>query len=186
MFGSIKKMSVTSGVFFGALLAWSFFPFNASAHCEIPCGIYDDDLRFQIMLEHVETIAKAVSHLKARQDLQAASPAHTDITTKGDDQKEMQSQHQATRWIISKEKHATEIQGIVSQYFLTQRLKPQSPKMKKNKHYAPLLAQFHEILVLSMKAKQSATPDLKKLENTIRAVQKRYPKYVKAHAKHKH
>ena len=29
-----------------------------TAHCEIPCGIYDDQLRLQLMREHVMTIEK--------------------------------------------------------------------------------------------------------------------------------
>ncbi|MEZ6076165.1 MAG: superoxide dismutase [Ni] [Pirellulaceae bacterium] len=33
------------------------------AHCEVPCGIYDDQLRFQSMLEDQSTIEKAISQI---------------------------------------------------------------------------------------------------------------------------
>ena len=32
---------------------------HVAAHCEVPCGIYDDQARFQQMLEDTKTIAKA-------------------------------------------------------------------------------------------------------------------------------
>jgi nickel superoxide dismutase len=31
---------------------------NAAAHCEIPCGIYDDEMRINMVLEHIATIEK--------------------------------------------------------------------------------------------------------------------------------
>ena len=33
---------------------------TALAHCEVPCGIYDDQRRFEDMLEDQETIAKGM------------------------------------------------------------------------------------------------------------------------------
>lgn len=31
----------------------------ASAHCEIPCGIYDDQMRVNMIGEHITTIEKS-------------------------------------------------------------------------------------------------------------------------------
>ena len=31
------------------------------AHCEIPCGIYDDQTRVQLIHEHIGTIEKAMT-----------------------------------------------------------------------------------------------------------------------------
>ena len=36
---------------------------NSLAHCQIPCGIYDDHARVALMLEDVATIHKAVSQI---------------------------------------------------------------------------------------------------------------------------
>ena len=33
------------------------------AHCQIPCGIYDDEARFTLMLEDVTTIEKAMKQI---------------------------------------------------------------------------------------------------------------------------
>ena len=30
------------------------------SHCQIPCGIYDDDMRFKMMEEHITTIEKSM------------------------------------------------------------------------------------------------------------------------------
>jgi nickel superoxide dismutase len=61
--------------------------------------------------------------------------------------------NQLVRWIMNKEHHATEIQTIVAQYFLTQRIKP------KAKDYNQKLSLLQQMLIYSMKCKQ--TTDLK-------------------------
>ena len=30
------------------------------AHCQVPCGIYHDDLRLELIGEHIETIEKSM------------------------------------------------------------------------------------------------------------------------------
>ncbi|MFT5434441.1 MAG: nickel superoxide dismutase, partial [Myxococcota bacterium] len=67
-------------------------PSTAAAHCQVPCGIYDDHARIHGMLEDVTTIAKAVGEISA-------------LAKKSD----AQSLNQATRWIMTKEQHATRI-----------------------------------------------------------------------------
>ncbi|MEZ4705510.1 MAG: superoxide dismutase [Ni] [Bdellovibrionota bacterium] len=104
----------------------------AQAHCEVPCGIYDDHLRIHLIEEHITTIEKA------QQEINTSN------------WKKKQDQHQLVRWINTKEQHATMIQEIVSQYFLTQRIKPTM------KGYVDLLKTAHELLVDASKAKQSA------------------------------
>jgi nickel superoxide dismutase len=34
---------------------------RADAHCQLPCGVYDDEMRFSMMGEHVTTIAKCMA-----------------------------------------------------------------------------------------------------------------------------
>ena len=38
-------------------------PSVALAHCQVPCGIYGDQLRFEQLLEDAKTIAKAQAQL---------------------------------------------------------------------------------------------------------------------------
>ena len=106
-------------------------------HCEVPCGVYGDSLRIALISEHIRTVEKASVKIEA---LSAeASPNY----------------NQLVRWVVNKEKHAEEIQQIVSQYFLHQRIKlTDSTNMEKYKTYVAQLESLHKILVYSMKAKQ--------------------------------
>lgn len=106
---------------------------TVQAHCQIPCGIYDDQMRIHLMEEHVTTIEKSMKQIEAAE-----------------------SQNQTVRWVLNKEKHADELSEIVTYYFMAQRIKPGCEE------YAVKLAQLHEILVTSMKAKQ--TTDLAHVE----------------------
>jgi nickel superoxide dismutase len=104
---------------------------NAAAHCEIPCGIYDDQLRVQLIAEHATTIEKSMKQIM---ELGKANPVNY---------------NQLVRWVSNKEDHATEIQQIVSQYFMTQRIKPDQ------KMYSEKLVVLHKMLVAAMKCKQT-------------------------------
>jgi len=104
---------------------------SAAAHCEIPCGIYDDEARIGMLLEHVATIEKSMNQI-------------TTIEKNKD-----HNANQLVRWVMNKENHATELQEIVTQYFLTQRIKFDT------KAYDKKLALLHQMLVYAMKCKQS-------------------------------
>lgn len=106
---------------------------TVQAHCQIPCGIYDDQARINMMAEHVTTITKSMTQIEAGQN-----------------------QNQTTRWVMNKEKHADEIIDIACHYFLAQRIKPGMD------HYEENLKTLHEIIIYSMKAKQ--TTDVKNAE----------------------
>ena len=119
------------------ILVFSFiFISNAQSHCEIPCGIYDDEARMDLILEHASTIEKSMMQIT---ELEKADNAN-----------------QLVRWVNNKEEHATELQHIVTQYFMTQRIKFDSPDYDKK------LAALHKMLVYSMKCKQ--TVDLANVE----------------------
>ena len=120
------------------LLPLSFSISTVSAHCEIPCGIYDDQLRVQLIAEHATTIEKSMKQIM---ELGKANPVNY---------------NQLVRWVSNKEDHATEIQQIVSQYFMTQRIKPDQKK------YSEKLIVLHKMLVAAMKCKQ--TTDLANVE----------------------
>ncbi len=126
-------------------------PTKSYAHCEIPCGIYQDSLRIQMINEHIETIEKSMKMINK-------------LSAEGE-----KNYNQLVRWIMNKEEHAKKIQKIVSQYFLHQRIKPTLPNAgQKYTKYIKQLTSLHEILVYSMKAKQSTDLELiKKLENSV-------------------
>ena len=128
-------------------LPLSFSISTASAHCEIPCGIYDDQLRTQLIAEHATTIEKSMKQIM---ELSKANPVNY---------------NQRVRWVSNKEDHATEIQQIVSQYFMTQRIKPDQ------KMYSEKLVALHKMLIAAMKCKQ--TIDLSQV-NALRALLKEF------------
>ncbi len=116
------------------------------AHCQVPCGIYGDQLRFEQMLEDEHTISKA--------QLQAAELLQDEVSP--------QSVNQLARWVMTKEEHATKIQQTIAAYFMAQRIKPGS------EGYTKKLTAAHTVMVAAMKCKQSADPETAKaLEKAI-------------------
>ncbi len=105
----------------------------AGAHCQIPCGIYDDQLRAQLIAEHATTIEKSIKQIM---ELSKASTSPSNY-------------NQLVRWISNKEEHATKVQDIVTEYFMTQRIKPSQD------NYAEKVIVLHKILLSAMKCKQT-------------------------------
>jgi len=129
-----------------SLLLVSFgFSKATFAHCEVPCGIYHDELRVEIIKEHIQTIEKAMNQIT---ELQSA---------------ETINYNQLVRWINTKEHHANLIQEVAEQYFLTQRVKFAEPDDAENyQKYIAQLTSLHELIVYAMKSKQ--TTDLENVE----------------------
>lgn len=124
-------------------------PSSVSAHCQIPCGIYDDDNVIQSMHTDWVTIEKAC---KTIEELSA---------------KPGENAHQLTRWIMNKESHAQSIQEKVLNYFLAQRLKLPEDEAGKEL-YLKKLALCHEIIVTAMNCKQSTDMEnVKKLHDLL-------------------
>jgi nickel superoxide dismutase len=111
----------------------------AAAHCQIPCGIFDDELRVQLMEEDITTIEKSMSEINT---LGAATPVNY---------------NQLVRWVVNKEEHAQKLQDIVTAYFMAQRIKAPTDHgdEKAMNEYLHKLALLHAIQVHAMKAKQS-------------------------------
>jgi len=128
------------------------------AHCEIPCGIYDDQLRVNLIAEHITTIEKSINQIV---ELGQAEPVNY---------------NQLVRWVNNKEFHANELQHIVTQYFMTQRIKPVTDDdPAKQKKYDLELSLLHELLVWSMKAKQSTDiKTVEKLRETLESFRNSY------------
>jgi nickel superoxide dismutase len=141
---------------------------SAGAHCQIPCGIYDDELRVQLIEEHITTVEKSMNQIIS---LSAA---------------ETVDYNQLVRWVDNKEKHAQEIQDIVTAYFMAQRIKP--PKDHGDEpavnEYMHKLALLHHIQVHAMKAKQST--DLEQIETLRKLVAKFRKAYFGEEGNHPH
>jgi len=117
---------------------WAVSTPEASAHCQVPCGIYDDTARVAQLKEDTATIRKAVDQISQ------LSGEH-DAT----------SINQATRWIMTKEEHASHIIEVVSQYFLTQKVKPVAAGAAGYDGYLKKLADHHAVMSAAMKTKQT-------------------------------
>jgi nickel superoxide dismutase len=111
---------------------------SVAAHCQIPCGIYDDELRVQLMEEHITTVEKSMREIES---LAKTAPINY---------------NQLVRWVTNKETHAQEIQDIVTAYFMAQRIKaPAATEGKDWDDYVAKLTLLHAIQVEAMKAKQT-------------------------------
>jgi nickel superoxide dismutase len=118
---------------------------QAYSHCQIPCGIYGDHTRFDMLVEHIQTIEKGMNQIN---ELSKNSSANI---------------NQLVRWINNKDKHADEFTEIVTYYFLAQRIKiTDSQKTEEFAGYQKKLTLLHQMMVFSMKCKQ--TTDLKNVE----------------------
>jgi len=133
------------------------------AHCQVPCGIYNDAARIIQIQEDFSTIQKAMIKIKELSQQQDAT-----------------SLNQLTRWIITKEDHASKIQKVVSDYFLTQRIKVKTKGSDYNT-YVKQTTTLHQILVLAMKCKQ--TVDLGHVDEGIHQIEAFINLYFDSHGK---
>ena len=134
----INKKLIFGAVFVSAIVFGSL----AYSHCQIPCGIYDDEARFNTMAEHIKTIEKSMKLIE---------------TLSTEDKPNM---NQIVRWVNNKEKHADEISHIVTYYFMAQRVKlPAKGNTKAYSEYVKKLTLLHEMLIYAMKTKQTTDLD---------------------------
>lgn len=133
-------------------------PERADAHCQVPCGIYDDAARIARMREDATTIEKAVAAINELSGQHGA-----------------QAFNQAVRWVSTKEDHASHIIEVVSQYFLTQKVKPVRPGADEFGAYVKKLVDHHAVMTAAMKTKQNAAPKhVEALRKAIDALAEHY------------
>ena len=121
-------------------------------HCQIPCGIYNDEMRFTMMKEHLLTIEKSM-----KQIIELSEQSDTNA-------------NQIVRWVMNKEQHADELAHIVTNYFLSQRIKLVDEKDSTSfKAYLLKVSMLHKMLVYAMKSKQ--TTDVSNVEKLRSLVQ---------------
>ena len=143
----MRKFKSTIVVFLFLVSQVSFL----NAHCEIPCGIYDDEARVKLLLEHAKTIEKSMVQMIS---MEKSGNANS---------------NQYVRWVSNKEEHANEVQHIVSQYFMTQRIKPDT------NDYDLKLSILHKMLLAAMKCKQTTdTENVKELTSLVKEFEKLY------------
>ena len=122
-------------------VVWAGYQRQAAAHCQVPCGIYDDAARITRIREDAATIHKAIDEINELVGKQSA-----------------QAFNQASRWITTKETHASHIIDVVSEYFLTQKVKPVAAGSSGYDAYLKNLADHHRVMVAAMKTKQKCDP----------------------------
>lgn len=87
--------------------------FNLSAHCQMPCGIYHDDMVYDQIDQYVETMVKGLTVLNDNKFSTA------------------QQRNEFVRWVMNKEKMSDETAQIILSYFLQQKVKPNDPNSTK-------------------------------------------------------
>jgi nickel superoxide dismutase len=132
------KIKMTSAIA-ALLLATSTL---TRAHCQIPCGIFEDRLRITLIEEHITTIEKSMNQINNKLD-----------------------ENQTIRWVLNKEDHADQLTEIITYYFLAQRIKPDTDK------YQEKLTVLHQMMLTTMKCKQTTdtanTAKLRELVHTF-------------------
>ena len=158
----MKKSFVYSGIF---VLIIACVSCKVWAHCEIPCGIYGDDARFAGLAEDINTIEKSMNKI-----IELSKDPKANI-------------NQLVRWVHNKEVHADKINEVVTKYFMKQRVKPVAKSNKNEyKDYTNKLALLHQIMVHSMKAKQ--TTDLEHVKQMSSLVEEFHKAYHPDEFKH--
>ncbi|TFH01593.1 MAG: superoxide dismutase [Calditrichales bacterium] len=115
---------------------------TAFSHCQVPCGIYGDKTRFDMLREHIQTIEKSMKQIH-----ELSGDAVNNV-------------NQLVRWVENKDTHADAFTEIVTYYFLAQRIKVKdSWETEAFADYQNKLTLLHQMMVFSMKSKQ--TTDLK-------------------------
>jgi len=161
----VKNKVVLCGVLASIVVLASL----AYSHCQIPCGIYGDDTRFDVLREHIATVEKSMKQIT---ELSGAEKPNV---------------NQVVRWVRNKDEHADEIAHIVTYYFMAQRLKlPDRSDAKAVAAYTHKLSLLHELLVYSMKAKQTTDQgNVEKLKSSLTHFEDAY--YGKTgHSGHQH
>ena len=132
-----KKLTLLSLAVLGfAGIIYSLNAPKAGAHCQIPCGIYDDPTVFQTLYVDVKTIHKSMKEIEKLSERPGKNA------------------NQICRWVINKENHADKFTDMIVEYFMQQRIHPKDAKDHPKEYYYKL-RMCHEMLVTAMKCKQT-------------------------------
>lgn len=104
---------------------------DLSAHCQMPCGIYHDDMVYDQIDQVVQTVYKAMSMLN---ELKFDT---------------VQDRATFVRWVMQKEKECDDAAHLITVYFLQQKIKPGDPDSVKK------LVCAHKLLCCLVAMKQN-------------------------------
>ncbi|MBA3722922.1 MAG: hypothetical protein H0W88_11055 [Parachlamydiaceae bacterium] len=110
-----------------------------ASHCQMPCGIYHDEMVFDQIDQYIETMAKGISIL-----------TESKFTT-------VQEKNEFIRWVALKETASDVAAEIITTYFLQQKIKAGEDNTVER------LVSAHKLLFYLMTIKQTA--DLKYLND---------------------
>lgn len=105
-------------------------------HCQVPCGIYGDRMRIDMLMEDCATIEKGMGQIR---EMESSATMNS---------------NQMVRWVMTKDEHAARIQEQVASYWLAQRIKAPAEASGREK-YLRQLELMHGITVAAMKCKQT-------------------------------
>ena len=93
-------------IIFTILLALTPLTSSLSAHCQMPCGIYNDQMVYDEVNQFYLTVFKAVKALENNK-------FQTD-----------EDRNQYVRWVMTKERLCNEIATLLTTYFFQQKIMP--------------------------------------------------------------
>lgn len=105
---------------------------NLSAHCQMPCGIYHDDMVYDQIDQYVETVYKGITVLN-----------ESKFTTP-------KERNEFVRWVNEKETSSNEAANLITVYFLQQKIKPGEDDTVKR------ITSAHKLLFLLVAIKQNS------------------------------
>lgn len=109
------------------------------SHCQMPCGIYHDELVFNQIDQYIETMYKGITELK---NSKFSTPFE---------------RNNFIRWVSLKDSASDEIAVLITEYFLQQKIKPGESDTPKR------LVSAHKMLFELTAIKQNV--DLKMIED---------------------
>jgi len=107
-----------------------------NAHCQMPCGIYNDQMVYDQVNQFYKTVYKGVMAMK-----------NNKLET-------VEDKNQFVRWVMTKERLCNETAEIITKFFLQQKLKPDDEDTK------PLILSAHKLLFLLVAIKQTVDVDI--------------------------
>lgn len=123
----MKTLFLTIGIAGSLVLSGS----SLSAHCQMPCGIYHDDMVYDQIDQYSETMYKGIAVMN---DSKFANP---------------KERNEFARWTLQKENASDETASLLTKYFLQQKIKPGEPDTPKR------LESLHKLLFLLVAIKQN-------------------------------
>lgn len=90
----------------GAVLILGGTGSSLQAHCQMPCGIYHDDMVYDLIDQYVETMIKGITVMNQ---------------SKFDTVRE---RNEFVRWVMEKDKESNEAANLITTFFLQQKIKP--------------------------------------------------------------